>query len=75
VVILAVAMVIGIYVVGSIQSALPTSSLPASASGNITKIFGTVYSAYQLMPIMIIVLIAAAIIGTIFVFGGRSPTQ
>jgi NADH:ubiquinone oxidoreductase subunit 6 (subunit J) len=75
VVIVAVALIIGIYVIGSIQQALPTSNLPESAAGNITKVIGTVYSAYQLMPILIIVLIAAAIIGTIFVFGGRSPTR
>jgi len=75
VVIVAVALVIGIYVIGSIQQALPTSNLPTSVQGNITHIFSSVYSAYSLMPIMIIVLIAAAIIGTIFVFGGRSPTQ
>jgi NADH:ubiquinone oxidoreductase subunit 6 (subunit J) len=75
VVIVAVALVIGIYVIGSIQQALPSSNLPQEAADNISKIFGSVYSAYSLMPIMIIVLIAAAIIGTIFIFGGRSPTK
>jgi NADH:ubiquinone oxidoreductase subunit 6 (subunit J) len=74
-VILAVAMVVGVYVIGSIQSALPVSTLNDQANESVSKIFGTVYSAYQLLPILIIVVIAAAIIGAIFVFAGRSPTR
>ena len=75
VVIVAVALVIGLYVIGAIQNALPTSNLPAEAQNATTAVFAQVYSAYGLMPILIIVMVAAAIIGVIFVFGGASPTR
>ena len=74
VIVVAVFMVIGIYILSSIQSTMPTVSNDTNPQANqtITNVWQSTYQAYGLLPIVLIVLVAAAIIGVLLRgFGAR----
>ena len=66
----AVSLIIGVYVFAKIHANIDTSSLPADAQQAISKTTTTTYQAFQLLPISLIVLSAAVILGILVRFGG-----
>jgi len=59
---IAVAGVIGVIVVANVQSSLNQAAFPAAANTSITNIFTQSYSAYNMWPIVLIVVIAAVVL-------------
>ena len=70
-VVIAVTMIIGIYVYSSIYGNINTSALDATAQSTITSVNSTVYSGFNLLVILIIVLAAAAVLGGVYLLRGR----
>ena len=66
----AASLIIGVYVFAKIHSNIDTSSLPANAQQAISEATSTTYQAFQLLPISLIVLSAAVILGILIRFSG-----
>lgn len=73
VVVAAVAIVVGLFVIGTLQTSLNTSGLTSQAQTGIGNVFGTTYNAFQLLVIVIIVIAAVAILAVLIggLAGGR----
>jgi len=59
---IAVAGVIGVIVVANVQASLNQGGFPAAANTSIANIFTQSYSAYNMWPIVLIVIIAAVVL-------------
>ena len=64
-VIAAIALVVGVYLIGTFQSVLNTSGLPSAAQTSIGSVFSTAYSAFQLAVVGLIVIAAVAILSLV----------
>ena len=70
-VIAAIALVVGVYLIGTFQSVLNTSGLPSTAQVAIGSVFSTTYSAFQLAVVGLIVIAAVAILSLVVSGFGR----
>ena len=68
IVVLAITIVFGGIILGMFQGAVPTSNLPSEAQTAISNTFTTVWNMWPLLTLVILVVIAAAIIGYLGVF-------
>jgi len=59
---IAIAGVIGVIVVANVQASLNQGAFPAAANTSIANIFTQSYSAYNMWPIVLIVVIAAVVL-------------
>jgi len=62
VVVAAIALAIGLYLLANFQLVLNTSGLPTAAQTAIYNVFATAYTAFQLLVVGLIVLAAVAIL-------------
>ena len=73
VVILGIIIPIGAVIIGNVQASIDTSStsaLPLSAQSAINTTFTDLWTNWGLLTIVITVVIASVIIGTLLAFGG-----
>ena len=59
---IAIAGVIGVIVVANVQASLTQTAFPAAANTSIANIFTQSYSAFNMWPIVLIVVIAAVVL-------------
>jgi len=69
-----VTMIVGLFIFSSITEQLPTLENDV-AQGQMENMLQTSYDVWGLVPIILIVLVAAAIIGVIVGFGGAGRRQ
>jgi len=62
-------MWIGIHILANVETSMPSLPAGSAAENAFTKIQQTGWSAYQLLPIVLLVLVAAGIIGILAAFG------
>lgn len=65
VIVAAVALVIGVFVIANLQTSLSTSGLASAATTAIGNVFSTTYNAFNLLVVAVIVLAAVAILSII----------
>jgi len=65
-----VVMWIGIQILANVETSMPSLPAGSAAENAFTKIQQTGWQAYQLLPIILLVLVAAGILGVLVQFGG-----
>jgi hypothetical protein len=70
-VVAAVAILVGILVFYKIAGSVPTTGLSSAATSAISNVQATAGSAFNLAPVILIVLVASAILGVLIAWTGR----
>jgi len=65
-----IVMWIGVQILANIETSMPSLPSGSYAENAFAKVQSTGWNAYQLLPIVLLVLVAAGIIGILVQFGG-----
>ena len=74
-VVAAVAILVGILVFYKIAGSIPTTGLSSAATSAISNVQATAGSAFNLAPVILIVLVASAVLGVLIAWTGAGPTR